>query len=282
LHGIGFMIVVTVFFSSGDALAKYTSEELPLWMVLWGRYVFHFLFIAIFFLRSAPRDIIYTKNIKLQILRSILIFCAGVTFWAGLMYMPLVDSMVILFTSPLWVTALAAFLLSEKVGVHRWGCVIVGLVGVILVIGPGTGIVNWVAILPLCAALFYASFQISTRVLGQRDSVLTTLFYSSICGLIFSSIIVIFFWESPSPTQWLLLMGLGFIAATGHYFMIKAFENAPASLLAPFDYISLIWAMLLGFFMFGDLPDAWTIFGMAIIISSGLYLVKRESAVAVV
>jgi len=281
LQGVVFLIFMTACFSSLDALAKYISQELPLWMVLWGRYVFHFLFIVMFSLRTPPRDIIYTKNITLQILRSILIFCSGVTFWAGLMYLPLVESMVILFTSPLWVTVLAVFLLSEKVGVHRWGSVTAGLLGVVLVIGPGTGFLHWSAMLPLCAALFYAVSQIITRVLGQRDNVLTTLFYSSIGGLIFSSIFVIFFWTSPSLRQWLLLMGLGFLGAVGHYFMIKAYEIAQASLLAPFDYVSLIWAMLLGLFLFGDFPDVWTILGAVIIVSSGLYLIRRESSPAV-
>jgi drug/metabolite transporter (DMT)-like permease len=92
---------------------------------------------------------------------------------------------------------------------------------------------------------------------------------------------VLFFWETPSPKQWLLLIWLGLLGAAGHFFMIKAFEKAPASLLAPFSYATLIWATILGFFLFGDLPDAWTILGAIIIISSGLYLVKRESSAAV-
>jgi drug/metabolite transporter (DMT)-like permease len=281
LYGIGFMIIMTACFSSLDASAKYVTKELPLWMVMWGRYFFHFLFITIFFLRGAPRDIIATKNLKLQMLRSVLIFCAGVTFWSGLMYLPLADCTVIAFISPLLVTILSVVLLGEKVGLHRWGSVIIGLFGVVFVIRPGMGIAHWATILPLFAALFYASLQITTRVLGQKENVLTTLFYTSIGGLILSSIMVIFFWESPSPTQWLLLMLLGLLGAIGHFFMIKAFEKAPASLLAPFDYATLIWATLFGFFLFGELPDAWTIFGAMIIISSGLYLVKRESRVAV-
>ena len=281
LYGIGFMIIMTVCFSSLDASAKYVTKELPLWMVMWGRYFFHFLFIMIFFLRGAPRDIIFTKNLKLQILRSVLIFCAGVTFWSGLMYLPLADCTVIAFIAPLLVTMLSVILLGEKVGFHRWGSVIIGLFGVIFVIRPGMEIAHWATILPLFAALFYASLLITTRVLGQRENVLTTLFYTSIGGLILSSIMVIFFWKAPSPIQWLLLMWLGLLGAIGHFFMIKAFEKAPASLLAPFDYATLIWATILGFFLFGDLPDGWTIFGAMIIISSGLYIVKRESSPAV-
>ena len=277
LYGIGLMIIMTACFSSLDASAKYVTDDLPLWMVLWGRYVFHFLFIMVFFLRGAPKGIIYTKSLKLQILRSVLIFCAGVTFWAGLMYLPLADCTVIAFIAPLLVTILSVFLLGEKFGFHRWGSVIIGLFGVIFVIRPGMGIANRAMLLPLFSALFYATILITTRVLGQRENVLTTLFYTSVGGLILSSVMVLFFWKTPSPMQWLLLMWLGLLGAVGHFFMIKAFEKAPASLLAPFSYASLIWATLLGFFLFGDLPDAWTIFGAAIIISSGLYLVKRES-----
>jgi drug/metabolite transporter (DMT)-like permease len=276
------MIIMTVCFSSLDASAKYACNELPLWMVMWGRYLFHFIFITIFFLHGAPRAIIFTKNLKLQILRSVLIFCAGVSFWSGLMYLPLADCTVIAFISPLLVTILSVFLLGEKVGFHRWGCVMIGLLGVIFVIRPGTGIVHWAVVLPLLSALFYAALLIITRVLGQREGALTTLFYTSIGGLILSSILVLFFWKTPSPIQWLFLIWLGLLGAVGHFFMIKAFENAPASLLAPFNYTSLIWATFLGFFLFGDLPDAWTIFGAIIIISSGLYIVKRESSPAVV
>ena len=282
LFGIGLMIIMTVCFSSLDASAKYACNELPLWMVMWGRYLFHFIFITIFFLQGAPRAIIFTKNLKLQILRSVLIFCAGVSFWSGLMYLPLADCTVIAFISPLLVTILSVFLLGEKVGFHRWGCVMIGLLGVIFVIRPGMGIVHWAVVLPLLSALFYAALLIITRVLGQREGALTTLFYTSIGGLILSSILVLFFWKTPSPIQWLFLIWLGLLGAVGHFFMIKAFENAPASLLAPFNYTSLIWATFLGFFLFGDLPDAWTIFGAIIIISSGLYIVKRESSPAVV
>jgi len=282
LFGIGLMLMMTVCFSSLDASAKYACNELPLWVVMWGRYLFHFIFITIFFLRGAPRDIIFTKNLKLQILRSVLIFCAGVTFWSGLMYLPLADCTAIAFISPLLVTILSVLFLGEQFGLHRWGCVVTGLLGVILVIRPGMGIVNWAVVLPMLSALFYASLLIVTRLLGQREHALTTLFYTSIGGLILSSIMVLFFWKAPSPLQWLLLSWLGLLGAVGHFFMIKAFETAPASLLAPFNYTSLIWATFLGFFLFGDLPDAWTIFGAIIIISSGLYLVKRESRPAVV
>ena len=271
------MIFMTICFSSLDASAKYLSNELPLWVLLWGRYVFNFLFVALFFVRGAPADIIHTRNIKLQILRSILLVASTLTFWLALMFLPLADCVVILFVAPLLVTMLAAPLLGESVGRHRWTAVLLGFVGVMVVMRPGFRIFDWVLILPLITALLYAGVQISTRILGRTDGALTTLLYSSAGGVIISTIGVLFFWVTPSLEQWLVLGWLGFLGALGHYLMIKAYEIAPASLLAPFDYTTLIWATILGFVMFGDLPDTWTVLGAIIIMSSGLYLIRRES-----
>ena len=277
LGGIVFMLAMTVCFSSLDASAKFVTSELPLWVVVWGRYFFHFLFILVFLLRGRSRDMLKTRNLKMQVLRSAMIFCAGVTFWAGLMYLPLADCTVMAFISPLMVTVLAVLFLGEKFGSHRWKVVVVGLVGVLIVIRPGMGIVSWAAVLPLMAAAFYATLQITTRVLGQQDNALTTLFYTSTFGMAFSSVVVVFFWQTPTGYQWLMLMWLGLIGAVGHFFMIKAFERAPASLLAPFDYANLIWATLLGYIIFGDFPDGWTIMGAVIIVSSGIYLIRKEN-----
>ena len=277
LGGIGFMLVMTVCFSTLDASAKFVTNELPLGMVMWGRYFFHFLLIAVFLLPSAPRNILKSRNITIQVLRSLMIFCAGITFWAGLMYLPLAECTVIAFISPLLVTILSVVFLRESFGPHRWVVVFVGLAGVLLVIRPGVGIVHWAVILPLLAALFYATLQITTRVLGQQDNALTTLFYTSTCGLIFSSIMALLFWQTPTLAQWLMLAWLGFVGAVGHFFIIKAFERAPASLLASFDYVTLVWAVLFGYFLFNDFPDKWTVLGAMIIVSSGMYLIRKEN-----
>ncbi len=276
LAGIGFMIMMTVCFSLLDASAKYLTGELPLWMILWGRYLFHFLFVMVFFFRGSPREIIYTKKLKIQMLRSFLIFSAGVAFWGALKFMPLADCMVIAFASPLFVAALSAPVLKETVGKYRWGGIAIGLSGVVIVMRPGIGVFEWVSVLPLLAGFFYASAQITTRILCRTDNLLTTLIYTSTGGILFSSAAVLVVWVPPTLQQWLLLMWLGFLGAAGHYLMIKAFELAPASLLAPFDYTGIVWATFLGFFIFHDLPDTWTITGAAVIISSGIYIINRE------
>jgi drug/metabolite transporter (DMT)-like permease len=276
LRGIGFVILMTITFSSLDASAKYFTTELPLWVLLWGRYFFNFLFVALFFFRGAPAEIIHTRNLKMQILRSILLVSSTLTFWLALMFLPLADCVVILFVAPLLVTILAAPLLGERVGRHRWTAVILGFVGVLVVMRPGFTIFSWVSVLPFITALLYAGVQISTRILGRTEAPLTTLLYSSAGGAIICTVCVLFFWVTPSLQQWLVLGWLGFLGALGHYLMIKGYLLAPASLLAPFDYTTLIWATLLGFVLFGDLPDTWTVLGAIIIMSSGLYLIRIE------
>jgi drug/metabolite transporter (DMT)-like permease len=276
LAGIGLMVTMTICFALLDATAKYLTGELPIWMILWGRNLFHFLFVGIFLLPRAPREIIHTKNLTVQLFRSLLIFCAGVAYWGALKFMPLADCFVIAFSSPLFVAALSAPVLKERVGLHRWAGIAIGLSGVVIVMRPGAGVFQWISLLALLAAFFYASAQITTSIVCRTDNPLTTLFYTCIGGLILSTVAIFFVWVPPTPGQWLLLISLGFLGAVGHYFMIKAFELAPASLLAPFDYTGILWATLLGFYLFHDMPDGGTITGAIVIVSSGLYIINRE------
>ena len=275
-YGIFYMIFMSGCIISMDALAKTLSSEMPLLMVVWGRYLFNFIFIALLFFRGDPRGLVRTKRFKLQILRSFLGLSATFTFWGALVFLSLVDCVAIVFISPLLVTALSVLFLGEKVGVHRWGAVIMGFIGVMIIIRPGMGIVHWAVILPLITALFWANYQITTRILSRTDSALTTLFYTAAGGLFFTTIAVWLDWVTPTFKQWLIFACIGFLGTMGHYFLIKAFELAPASMLAPFNYTSILWSILLGYVIFGDLPDKWTIAGVVIIILSGLYIIQRE------
>jgi len=227
-HGIFYMILMSGCIISMDASAKTLSSEMPLLMVVWGRYLFNFIFIALFFFRGDPRDLVRTKKFNLQILRSFLGLSATFTFWGALVFLSLVDCVAIVFISPLLVTALSASLLGEKVGVHRWGAVIVGFIGVMTIIRPGMGIVHWAVILPLITALFWANYQITTRILSRTDGALTTLFYTAAGGLFFTTFAVWSDWVTPTFKQWFIFACIGFLGTMGHYFLIKAFELAPA------------------------------------------------------
>lgn len=275
-YGIFYMIFMSGCIISMDASAKTLSSEMPLLMVVWGRYLFNFIFIALLFFRGDPRGLVRTKRFNLQILRSFLGLSATFTFWGALVFLSLVDCVAIVFISPLLVTAFSVSLLGEKVGVHRWGAVVLGFIGVMIIIRPGMGIVHWAVILPLITALFWANYQITTRILSRTDSALTTLFYTAAGGLFFTTIALWLDWVTPTFKQWLIFAFIGFLGTMGHYFLIKAFELAPASMLAPFNYTSILWSILLGYVIFGDLPDKWTIAGVVIIILSGLYIIQRE------
>jgi drug/metabolite transporter (DMT)-like permease len=275
-HGIIYMIFMSGCVISMDTSAKLLSGEIPLLMVVWGRYLFNFIFIALFFFRKEPRDLVRTKRFNLQILRSLLGLGATFTFWGALAFLSLADCVAIAFISPLLVTVLSVILLGEKAGAHRWGAVIAGLIGVMIIIRPGMGIAHWAVILPLVTAVFWANYQITTRILSRTDSALTTLFYTAAGALFFTSLAVWPVWVTPTLRQWLILACSGFLGTMGHYLLIKAFEIAPASMLAPFSYTSILWSILLGYVFFGDFPDAWTIAGVVIIISSGLYVIQRE------
>jgi drug/metabolite transporter (DMT)-like permease len=279
-YGILYMILMSGCVISMDASAKLLTSEMPLMMIVWGRFFFNFIFVALFFFRSDPRDFLRTQRLFLQILRSLLGLGASFAFWWALAFLSLPDCVAIAFISPLLVTALSAPLLGEQIGIHRWGAVLIGFAGVVIIIRPGLGVGHWAVILPLIAALFWASYQITTRLLSRTDRVLTTLFYTAAGALFFTTLAVWSVWVTPTIKQWFILACAGFLGTLGHYFLIRAFELAPASMLAPFNYTSILWSILLGYVLFGDFPDGWSIAGVVVVISSGLYIMHRERRLA--
>ncbi len=202
---------------------------------------------------------------------------ATTLFFASLRYLPLADAVAINFIAPLLVTALSIPMLKERVGIRRWMAIFVGFAGVLIIIRPGMGVMHWAAILPLCTAVCYAFYQILTRIAARSDDTQTSLFWMSAFGVIVSSIAVPFFWTTPSLIEWAMMMALGTVYGLGHYLLIRGLEIAPASKLSPFLYTQIIWATLLGLLFFDQFPDRPTLIGVAIVISSGLYIWQRES-----
>jgi drug/metabolite transporter (DMT)-like permease len=174
----------------------------------------------------------------------------------------------------------SAPVLGEPVGPRRWAAVIIGFGAVLIIIRPGAELLHWAVFLPLLVAACFAIYQITTRILSATDSSLTTLFYSATAGAVAMTLVLPFEeWRTPDLAGWGLMAFLGLIGSLGHFVMIRAFTNAPASSLAPFSYLTLVWATLLGFVVFGDLPDRWTVLGAVILAASGLYVLYRERKV---
>jgi drug/metabolite transporter (DMT)-like permease len=217
-----------------------------------------------------------TQSLPFQLVRSLFLLGATLCFFSGLSTIQVAEASAIMFTAPLILTALAPFVLKEKVGIRRWASVLVGFAGAMIIIRPGQDAIAVGAFWVLSAAACYACYQISTRLLSGQDSILTTLFYSALLGAIIMSVVVPFDFQAPTPIDWAIMALAGLFGTLGHFCMIKALTLTEASKLAPYSYTNLIWATIIGYVLFNDLPDLWTFVGAGVIIASGLYIIHRE------
>jgi drug/metabolite transporter (DMT)-like permease len=270
LASVGFITVV-------DTTAKSLTEAFHALQIVWGYFFGISLYVALYALVAARRtSLLRTTRPWLQVVRSALLVFSITSLFVGLAYLPIAEATVIGFTAPLFVVALSGPLLGERVGPHRWLAVLLGLAGVLVIVRPGGGIAHWAAAMPLLGAAAFALYQIATRVLVRTETTATTLLYTAFGGLIWTSLLVPFVWVWPAPAHWLAFLFIGALGAAAHLCLIKAFEMAQASLLAPLNYSKLIWATLAGFLVFGDLPGLNTAAGCALIVAGGLHVILRE------
>ncbi|HSS64405.1 MAG TPA: DMT family transporter [Gammaproteobacteria bacterium] len=274
-HGIYWMLLTMFLFVSMDTVAKYLTASYPVHQVVWARYVFHVLLLFAWLGRRAPW-VLRTRRLGLQLVRSLLLLLTTFFFFTALSFMALVDASVIMFIGPIVLTVLAALILREQVGARRWSGVVIGFIGAVIVIRPGTSMVQPAAVFAVAAACCYALYQISTRQLSYSDAPLTTLSYTALVGALASSFAAPFGWVWPDAAGWALMALVGLIGGLGHFCVIKAFQAAPAAVIAPFGYSTIVWSTSFGFIIFDDLPDVWTIVGGAIVIGSGIYILHRE------
>jgi drug/metabolite transporter (DMT)-like permease len=279
LRGILLMLGVGFSFTVLDATAKHLTQTLPVMEIAWGRYLFHLAVLPLFLGGQSLRSAFRSTRPGLQILRSAFLLGSTVFFFVAVKYIPLANATAIGFISPLLVTALSVPILGERVGVRRWAAVVIGFASVLLIIRPGFGMVHWAMSLPLLTAGCFSLYQVTTRVLSRSDGVPTTYFFSATVGLAVTTAILPSVWVTPSFWEWVSLVFLGAAGGFSHYLLIRAFAIAPASLLAPFAYVQLIWSTAIGYLWFGDFPDLWTFGGGAIICLSGLYVLYRERRV---
>jgi len=272
------MCLAMACFVTMNTMIKSMRGELPVVELVWGRYFFHALLILLLFPQRIP-TLLDSANKLLQIVRSLMVLLATVLMFTSVGLMPIADVVAISFVAPLLIVVLSVFVLRERVGPRRWCAVVIGFVGVVLILRPGGSLFAPVAFLPLGIALTYGAYQIMTRLVAQAANPLNTLFYSALVGAVTMSFFVPFDWVTPSALQWAKLVGCGLLGGLGHYCVIRAYERAEVSLVAPFAYTELIWATGFGFIVFGDLPDVWTFAGAAIIAASGIYIVHREHVV---
>ncbi|MFP6729094.1 MAG: DMT family transporter [Alphaproteobacteria bacterium] len=276
---IFFILITSVLFAMLDTGVKYVGQFYPVLQIAWARYVFQMVVVPVVIGKTRPRDILRTKRPGLQVLRSLMMVGATLTFFTAVRYMPVAEASAIGMIAPLMVTALAIPLLGERVGQRRWIAVIIGLIGALIIIRPGFGTFSWAALLPVISAICYALYQITTRMLAEIDPPITTFFYSGAVGVVVLSLAVPFSWQTPTIGGWAMMIALGVIAGFGHFFVIQAMRRAQASVLAPFGFVQLVWVTILGYLVFGDFPDEFTLLGAAIVVGSSGYVFYRENVV---
>jgi drug/metabolite transporter (DMT)-like permease len=272
IKAIALAVSATVLFGSSDTISKYLSGSLPIVEFIWIRYVL-FLMMAGYLVR---RRSIVPRNPGLQITRGLCVVGSSILFVYGVRQMTMAQATTISFLSPMLITILSIPLLGETVGPRRWAAVGAGMVGMLVVVRPGLGGFQPAALFGVASAFCWALALIITRKISSSDSPQTTVLWSAGIGTAVLTLMLPFVAVWPTPRQLGLSLVLGVLASGGQWVVILAHRIAPASLLAPFFYGQLIWVSVLGFLVFGNLPDIWTIVGAAIIVASGLYTAHRE------
>lgn len=225
---------------------------------------------------GSPLFALRTQRPMLQITRGMALLGSSLLFISGLRFLPIAEASATSFVSPLFVTALSIFFLGEKVGLRRWFATTVGLLGVLIVLRPGTSAFHPAAFFPVVSAFAWACTLILTRNMSGQERTVVTMTYSSIVGFAVLCALVPLVWVTPSWHDILLGLIIGVASTAGQWIVVLAFRYADASVLAPFSYIQLLWVTFLGFVIFGEVPDVWTVVGAAFIVASGLYTAHRE------
>jgi len=278
-ESMGILFAITSFFSFSllDAVQKTAVINHSIFQLLLVKYFF-VLFLSLF---ESKRKINYkfykSNNIKLQILRSLLSLIESGCFVLSFRYLTLADAHSVGSLTPILIVILSAIILKEKVSPKTWIAIFIGFVGVLIILRPGTSIFNPYSLIPLAAAFFLGLYQVFTKKASEYDPSETSLFYTSIIGIVIMSILAFIYWQPTNISSYFLFLGTGIFFSLGVYFQIIALTRARASVIQPFHYTLIFWAIILGFIFYGDIPDAFTLIGALVITISGIFVINQTT-----
>lgn len=267
------MLLAVGTFSCLDATAKYLAVLYAVPTVVWARYLLQMLLMVAALGPRMGARLVRTTHLRLQLIRGGVLTASSLLFLTALSRMPLAEAASIAFMAPLFIAVLSGPVLHERVEARTWLALGAGFAGVLLIVRPGGGLFTWVSLLPLASAFMMALYQMMTRRLAGHDAALTTLFYPALVGSIAVPLVFPLSLALPqTPAHFALFCALGVLGGIGHFFLIRAHDYAPASVLGPFMYGQLLTALVLGWLVFGQLPDGLAVAGMVVISASGLLL----------
>lgn len=272
------VIAACFLFSFLDSSAKYlVLNGMAAPFVTWVRFTVHVFLVLILFRAWSQPAMFHTTSKSGQFVRGVFMFGSTIFNFLALQTLQLAETVSIYFFGPMLITALAGPLLGEHAGWRRWLAILVGFIGVMIITRPGLGAFGIGHVYAFLAVVSQAFYVIMTRKMGATETSESLIFYSALVPAILMLPVVPIYGSMPQESwHWLLLLGLGFFGGFGHYLLIRAYKIATTSALAPYPYSQMLWMIGLGWLIFDDLPDAWTLLGAGIIVSSGLYILHRE------
>ena len=275
--GIVLMISAVSLFSVMDSGAKYLAERYPPLLVAWARFFFNALVMLIVLGPAMGRQLIRTQRPRLQLVRGLALGCSSVLFVAALPHMRLADATAVTFLTPMLVTLGAVFVFGQRAPSGTWVALLISFFGVLLVIQPGRSTFSWWTLLPLGTAVCAATYQLLTSRLAGIDNGTTSLFIGALVSVTLLTVPALMVWQWPrNLTDAAVFVGIGTMGTISHYLIIRSFEYAPAATLAPFGYLQIITAMLLGLIVFGNFPGPLAITGIALIVATGMVMALRQ------
>ena len=275
--GISYMLFAVFLMVCLDVVAKILLKDYHVMQVTFLRGGISLLIIGGAGYLVRGKDGFKTQYWKWHILRTVLMTISSITFFVALSLIPLVNCMVIVFISPIIMTALSGPFLGEVVGIWRWSAVLIGFVGILLILQPTTGFVDLGTIYAFIAVVTYALFSLTSRKLANKETTYNLSFYMFIGPTLVGGVGSSMSWVTPTPEAWILFIVCGVLGGLGFIFFNLAYQKAEASLLASFEYTGLIWASIAGYYLFAETIDANIWLGASIIIIGGLIIVLRES-----
>ena len=264
-------------FTALDAITKFMTQRYPVPVLVFARYAVQFFAMLLWLGPTMGLGLVRTKRLRIQAFRGVLLLASSLFFTNALRSLPLAEATSLNYSTPIIVVLLGRAVLGERLTQARIAFVVVGVAGMLMIVQPGTEVFHGAAFFGLGAAAFYACYQITTRMLAGEDP-RVSLFYPAVIGTaVMSALGPGFDWPSSMPwTHLLLIVCGGLLGTAGHFLFILAFRLAPASALTPFTYMQLVWAMLLGWLLYGDFPNGYRVAGMAVIAGSGLLMTLHE------
>ena len=264
-------------FSVSDSISKSLASRYPVPLLVWARWGAQAIAMLIWLAPKMGTRMVHTRQLKMQLVRGVLLILSSLCFLTSLKYLPLADATALNYMTPTLVILIAIVFLRERLTAPRIAFVVAGVTGMLMIVQPGAEIFKGASLLALASAGCYAVYQITTRMLAGEDP-RVTLFYPALVGVCIMTLVWPWFGESRE-VEWIdigLMLTLGVLGTVGHFLFILAFQRAPASALTPFTYVHIVFATMIGWLAFDDLPDALTFAGMALIAGSGLLLTWHE------